>query len=159
MKQFQKWDFKRCNSFSVNFEWICFNCPANTSNVIRNIGTHLLQHTHMQYVICTNTSVNGNVAYTPVVKDTNCHAYNISEYCVLCCVELCLWFVFISNWNENLKQESNKMSETSTIGPEWKLAFQDVVVILSDGNQTLMQKCLKCGFILRDHGFSKMSHW
>lgn len=51
------------------------------------------------------------------------------------------------------------MNETLATGPEYRQAFQDVVVILSDGNQTLMQKCLKCGFVLRNHAFSKVSHW
>lgn len=47
------------------------------------------------------------------------------------------------------------MNETLSTGPEtFRQAFEDVVVILSDGNQTLMQKCLKCGFIVRNHAVS-----
>lgn len=43
-------------------------------------------HTYTQR---TNTLTNAKVAFTPVVKVTNCHDCNIeSEFCVLCSVVL-----------------------------------------------------------------------
>lgn len=75
-------------------------------------------------------------------------------YYVLLCVDLS-YVYYLFSFPITAKEKPSKMNETLSTGPEtFRQAFEDVVVILSDGNQTLMQKCLKCGFIVRNHAVS-----
>ncbi|XP_031637721.1 uncharacterized protein LOC116350129 [Contarinia nasturtii] len=41
----------------------------------------------------------------------------------------------------------------------YQTTFKEVAVVLEDDNQVLMKKCLNCGFIVRNHSFSKLNHW
>lgn len=41
----------------------------------------------------------------------------------------------------------------------YQQTFKEVAVVLIDGNQTLMQRCIKCRFVCRNLSFSKISHW
>lgn len=51
---------------------------------------------------------------------------------------------------------SGPSSESS---PSFGETYKEIVIILNNGNHMLMQKCLSCGFMVRNNGFAKLSHW
>lgn len=53
------------------------------------------------------------------------------------------------------------MTETSSSAdPSFcSQTYKEVVVILNNDNHILMHKCLNCGFIVRNNGLIKLSHW
>lgn len=52
------------------------------------------------------------------------------------------------------------MSGPSSESPStFSQTYKEIVIILNNGNHMLMQKCLSCGFMVRNNGFAKLSHW
>lgn len=87
-----------------------FNRTTNTSNVSCKFGTKTFIPIHKRITL-THYQTPCSIC-TPVVKVTNCHAYNISEPCVLCSavcwVELCLLFVFVSNYGKRKTKQNER---------------------------------------------------
>lgn len=67
-------------------------------------------------------------------------------------------FRVLSFGPERYFKKKTKMNEESSGNP-YQMTFKDVVIVLSDGNEILMNKCLNCNFVTRNNSFSKVAHW
>lgn len=88
----------------------------------------------------------------------SCHVYELSSECTKHFTGTHIYFgSFILLPQNNKSGKKTRMDERSQ--DSCREMFGDAVVILNDGNQIMMKKCLKCGFVVRNHVFSRVSHW
>lgn len=69
--------------------------------------------------------------------------------------KLCFIIYFGQNKKKIIMTGTSTLADSSFCSQTYK----EVVVILNNDNHILMHKCLNCGFIVRNNGLIKLSHW